>query len=199
MPATATAIRNIRPSTLALSDELSNQVSALLQSALACIANDDSIALDLLQKATRLMRPSDIVSDAGPSQENSRIQLGGLAPWQVKRLKTYVAENIATQISLFEMATLVKLSTSYFSSAFKVSFGISPHNYVVAQRVEFAKHQMRSTDCPLCEIALDCGLADQAHLSRVFRRLTGTTPSAWRRHSAGANLTTAPQTSSAPH
>jgi AraC family transcriptional regulator len=75
----------------------------------------------------------------------------------------------------------VKLSTSYFSSAFKTSFGLSPHNYIVAQRVEFAKQLMLNTSAPLCEIALDCGLADQAHLSRVFRRLTGTTPSAWRR------------------
>ena len=40
---------------------------------------------------------------------------------------------------------------------------------------------MLSTDAPLSEIALDCGLADQAHLSRLFRRIVGETPRAWRR------------------
>jgi AraC-like DNA-binding protein len=48
--------------------------------------------------------------------------------------------------------------------------------------VEYAKQRMLTTNAPLCEIALDCGLADQSHLSRVFRRVTGTTPSAWRRY-----------------
>jgi AraC-like DNA-binding protein len=43
---------------------------------------------------------------------------------------------------------------------------------------------MIESNAPLCEIALDCGLADQAHLCRVFRRMTGTTPSVWRRFAA---------------
>nr|WP_246691032.1 helix-turn-helix transcriptional regulator [Neorhizobium alkalisoli] len=76
------------------------------------------------------------------------------------------------------------MSTSYFSTAFKVSFGMSPHNYILSRRIGHAKLRMIESDAPLCEIALDCGLADQAHLCRVFRRITGTTPSSWRRLAA---------------
>ncbi len=104
-----------------------------------------------------------------------------MAPWQVARVKRYVEDNMSRTVAINELAELARLSTSYFSAAFKTSFGLSPHSYVIAQRVERAKQLMLSTDAPLCEIALDCGLADQAHLSRIFRRATGTTPSAWRR------------------
>ncbi|SFB16544.1 AraC-type DNA-binding protein [Rhizobium sp. NFR07] len=107
---------------------------------------------------------------------------GGLAPWQVKKVKQYIGARISHGIPLDELAQQVRLSTSYFSTAFKATFGISPHSYIVACRVEHAKQRMLNTEAPLCEIALDCGLADQSHLSRVFRRVTGTTPSAWRRH-----------------
>ncbi|AYD02512.1 AraC family transcriptional regulator [Neorhizobium sp. NCHU2750] len=107
---------------------------------------------------------------------------GGLAPWQVKKIRQHIEARIGHGIPLDELAQLVRLSTSYFSSAFKSTFGVSPHSYIVCCRVDHAKYRMLTSDAPLCEIALDCGLADQSHLSRVFRRVTGTTPSAWRRH-----------------
>lgn len=184
MSVTALAIRkNSQPhlDIIKLNHAASSEVSELLLSAITCIENDEAIALDFVKKASKLLRPHYGISDAGVTRQNLAIVVGGLAPWQIGRLKTYIAERISSQISLHELAQLVNLSTSYFSSAFKASVGLSPHNYIVAQRVEFAKQLMLNTNAPLCEIALDCGLADQAHLSRVFRRLTGTTPSAWRR------------------
>jgi len=60
---------------------------------------------------------------------------------------------------------------------------MSPHNYIVSRRVEYAKDRMANSNDSLSVIALDCGLSDQAHLSRIFRRAMGTTPSAWRRFS----------------
>jgi len=113
-----------------------------------------------------------------------RGMVGGLAPWQVKKVKQHIEARIGHGIPLDELAQLVRLSTSYFSTAFKSTFGVSPHNYIVSCRVDHAKYRMLSSNAPLCEIALDCGLADQSHLSRVFRRVTGTTPSAWRRYAS---------------
>jgi AraC-like DNA-binding protein len=57
---------------------------------------------------------------------------------------------------------------------------------VIRRRVERAQGLMLSTDAPLSAIALDCGLADQAHLSRLFRRIVGESPRAWRRARLGA-------------
>lgn len=123
-----------------------------------------------------------LVEPVASSEPEKQVATGGLAPWQVKKVKQYIDERISHGIPLDELAQQVRLSTSYFSAAFKATFGVPPHNYVVSCRVEHAKQRMMTTNAPLCEIALDCGLADQSHLSRVFRRVTGTTPSAWRRY-----------------
>ena len=164
--------------------ETSIKVSALLLNAVKLLEEDETIAIDLVNQAssllgTRMVDGNDVAD---------RIVVGGLAPWQIKRVCRFIDERISYTISLDEMARQVKLSTSYFSAAFKNSFGVSPHNYVIKRRVEFAKDKMLNSNAPLCEIALDCGLSDQAHLSRVFRRITGTTPSAWRRYQTRPNV-----------
>lgn len=164
-----------------VSSDTSNEISLLLLKAITCVQLDEAVAIDLVKKASTLLHPIGIVDG---ERDKERVATGGLAPWQVKRLHRFIEEHIAQPISLDDLAQLVKLSVSYFSTAFKASFGTSPHNYIILRRVEFAKQRMLLSDAPLCEIALDCGLADQAHLSRIFRRVTGTTPSAWRRYSS---------------
>ncbi|WP_225890025.1 helix-turn-helix domain-containing protein [Indioceanicola profundi] len=58
----------------------------------------------------------------------------------------------------------------------------------VWQRIERAKHLMLTTDEPLARIALDCGLADQSHLTRLFRTRVGMSPQSWRREQGAALL-----------
>lgn len=153
------------------------EVSELLLRAIRCVERDEAVTIDLIKRVSSLLGPHE-VADASPA---NAIVVGGLAPWQAKRVSGYIAERIAHAISLPDLAGVAKLSTSYFSAAFKVSFGMSPHAYIIHQRVALAKDRMLHSEAPLCEIALDCGLSDQAHLSRIFRKVTGTTPSAWRR------------------
>jgi AraC-like DNA-binding protein len=105
----------------------------------------------------------------------------GLAPWQRARITSYVDANLAKRLSTAELAALVRLSTSHFRRAFKASLGCSPHEYVIQCRIARAKTLMLETGISLAQIALECGLADQAHLSRLFRRRVGISPSAWRR------------------
>ncbi len=164
---------------LGVFQQRASDVSQLLARAIHCVDHDEAIAIDLVKRASMLLKPSPAVSARPVSRE--RAASGGLAPWQVARVKRFVEDNMARSVAIDELAELARLSTSYFSAAFKTSFGLSPHTYIIAQRVERAKQLMLSTNAPLCEIALDCGLSDQAHLSRIFRRATGTTPSAWRR------------------
>ncbi len=73
------------------------------------------------------------------------------------------------------------MSTSYFSKAFKGSFGKTVQDYLHQRRVERAQELMLSTDNMLSQIALDCGFCDQAHLSRMFQRSVGVSPARWRR------------------
>ncbi|MDM9627537.1 AraC family transcriptional regulator [Rhizobium sp. S152] len=167
-----------------LTIEASTEISRLVMHAISLVESDELIAIDLMKKASILLRPSA----SSEPETRRRSSTGGLAPWQVNRVKKYIEENLSLAISLDELAQLIRLSTSYFSAAFKVSFDMSPHNYIVSRRVEHAKRRMANSRDSLSEIALDCGLSDQAHLSRIFRRATGTTPSAWRRFSVSQDV-----------
>lgn len=126
-----------------------------------------------LEKARALLR-----------SERKPEQACGLAPWQMKRVSQFVETHLSSTIRCEDMAALCRLSVSHFSKSFRQSFGIPPHAYVQRQRVELAKRLLSEGHEPLAQIALECGLADQAHLSRLFRQATGETPSSFRRRLA---------------
>jgi transcriptional regulator GlxA family with amidase domain len=111
----------------------------------------------------------------------TRFARGGLAPWQLRKIDRYIGENLAQSVQLPALAEQVNLSVSHFNRSFKVARGFTPHQYIVKLRLELAQSLMVRTDHPLCGIALACGLADQAHLTKLFRRHFGETPAAWRR------------------
>jgi AraC family transcriptional regulator len=113
---------------------------------------------------------------AGPAYKR-----GGFAPWQKRRIESYLLDHLEQSVSIRSLARTVSLSASHFCRAFKQSFGQTPHSYLTGLRVERAKKMMLATAEPLSQIALSCGLADQAHLCKLFRRLVGQTPSVWRR------------------
>jgi len=109
------------------------------------------------------------------------LKSGGLAPWQAKRVKQYIDERLSERLNTSQLAALVRLSENHFARAFKMSLGLPPHAYVVQRRIMRAQALILETDLPLSQVALESGMADQAHLSRLFRRFFGDTPSACRR------------------
>ena len=131
-----------------------------------------------------------LLEAATPTNDNNRttarrtLKSGGLAPWQAKRVAIHVREHIGSRMKTRELAELVKLSLSHFSRSFAVSFRETPAAYVMRQRLRLARQRMLTTDLSLAEVALDCGFYDQAHFSRVFRRIVGISPLAWRRQFA---------------
>ena len=106
---------------------------------------------------------------------------GGLAPWQRRKIDRYVREHLERPVQIDELAEQIPLSVSHFCRAFKETFGDTPHAYLIRLRVETAQEMMLATAEPLSQIALASGFADQAHLSKQFRRVVGDSPSAWRR------------------
>jgi transcriptional regulator GlxA family with amidase domain len=107
---------------------------------------------------------------------------GGLAPWQRRKLDRFLAANLTRTMRLEELAEQVSLSASYFCRAFKETFGETPHEHIIRQRLLRAQEMMLDTAMPLAQIALACGFADQPHFCKIFRRVTGETPAAWRRY-----------------
>ena len=112
---------------------------------------------------------------------------GGLAPWQIRKLTTFVDANLDRTITTRCLADLARLSSFHFCRAFRDSFGDSPHGYVIRRRMERAQGLMLTTSASLGQIAADCGLADQAHFNKLFRKFAGVSPGAWRRAKKSAS------------
>jgi AraC-like DNA-binding protein len=106
---------------------------------------------------------------------------GGLTARQLRRAKEILTSNLDGRMPLRQVAQECGLSASYFSRAFHRSEGTAPHNWLLARRVDVAKEKLRDPRLTLAQVALECGFADQSHLTRVFTRLVGVTPGAWRR------------------
>jgi AraC-like DNA-binding protein len=109
---------------------------------------------------------------------------GGLAPWRARRVSAFIEANIEQRMTAGDAARVVNLSTSHFSRAFKRSFGQTVHGFIMRKRIERAQQLMLSTSDELSSIAISCGLSDQSHLTRWFRRVVGETPGSWRRAAA---------------
>jgi AraC family transcriptional regulator len=106
---------------------------------------------------------------------------GGLAPWQLKRAQDRMRAALAQSLSIPAVAAACGLSPSHFARAFRRSTGVSPHAWLVRQRIARAKDLMRTRDLSLGDIAFACGFADQSHFTRVFARAERMSPGRWRR------------------
>lgn len=148
----------------------------LLVEAMSLLGHDGDGVRRLLDRTMALLGDDDA------DEEHPAIaRLAGLAPWRAQRAIVFVEQRLSTNIRAAELARDARLSRSYFSRSFKMTFGVAPNIYVLRRRVALAQEMMRTTDEPLCQVSAACGFSDQAHFSRVFRRFIGTSPRAWRR------------------
>jgi AraC-like DNA-binding protein len=160
---------------------MSTTIASLIESAAASFEVDRDAARQFLLRASALLRAGKAVQERWVRPPQARSPAGQLATWQVNRVVAYIEANLATGMQAKDLAAVVNLSTSHFFRGFKVSTGMTPFEYVAHRRVELALKLMRTTRDPLSQIAFQCGLCDQSHLCRLFRRLVGQTPDAWRR------------------
>ena len=156
----------------------------LLDRAGEALGRDKSGAHHHIQIAAALLRAQ---SESNSAQRGRLPGTGrrALAPWQVDRATRFIDANLQKKITISDVAALTRLSASHFSRAFRATVGEAPHAYIMRRRVERAQRLIRVTNQPLVEIALECGFADQAHLTKLFRRVVGICPGAWRRMQGG--------------
>jgi AraC-like DNA-binding protein len=121
-------------------------------------------------------------SDRGPR----KIPRGGFAAWRSRRLAAHVDANLSGKIVIKDLAASLDMSVGHFCRAFKRTFGMPARIWIRQRRIELAQGLMLATGASLSEIALTCGMSDQSHFTRSFRRIVGETPSSWRltRHGA---------------
>ena len=97
------------------------------------------------------------------------------------RAKEMLGSRLDGEVSVADVADACRLSRSYFIRAFRETTGQTPHQWLLAQRIELARTLLAGSQLPLAEVAAACGFADQSHFTRVFAQGVGTSPGRWRR------------------
>ena len=106
---------------------------------------------------------------------------GGLAEWQRRAVIEFINDTLDRNISLEDLANLVRLSPNHFCQAFAQSMGMPPHQYQRRQRVERAKLLLADADRSITEVAMAVGYSAPSNFATAFRRVTGLTPRDFRR------------------
>lgn len=104
---------------------------------------------------------------------------GGLPKWFVQAGEL-IHDQFIEPLSVSDIANRVDVHPVHLARTFRKHFGCSIGDYIRKLRVERACHQLSSTRLSLAEIAVQAGFYDQGHLTRIFKRLTGTTPGRYR-------------------
>ena len=105
---------------------------------------------------------------------------GSLSPAKLARAQELLLEKADLGVSIEEVANECDLSRG-FIRAFSRTTGRTPHQWLLEQRVTRARELIETSDMTLADIAIACGFADQSHLNRIFARIVGHPPGAWRR------------------
>jgi AraC family transcriptional regulator len=165
----------------AILDPLLEQLAIAITNALRDGAAEDGLYIDTVAQmmAVHLAR-----SHSSRSRPVRILPARPLSGWKMRRVIEYIEDNLEGDLSLQAMAAEVDISPLYLARAFKSAVGQSPHQYVLARRIERAKELLRNTDLPVVDVALSSGFSSQSHLSHWFIRQVGVSPAVYRRQAA---------------
>jgi AraC family transcriptional regulator len=108
------------------------------------------------------------------------LQFGGLPAHRLRRVTEFIDGNLENDLSLAEIAQAAELSPYHFARSFKQTTGLTPIQFLMQRRIEYAKSMLTESELPIVEIGLSAGFKNQSHFTTLFRKLTTMTPKAYR-------------------
>lgn len=99
--------------------------------------------------------------------------------FKLERAADFIREHCTQLLRLEDICAAAQLSPSYLIRTFKQHYGMTPHAFVVNQRIQFARDQLRNGKL-IADVALEAGFADQAHFQRAFKQHLAATPGQYR-------------------
>ena len=154
--------------------------SRLLTSAAEMLDGNETLDILFRQQLTDLLATRLLAAHAGAPTTVQPV-VGGLAPKVLLRAIERLRSDSDADVSLAALAAEAGLSRFHFCRAFKESTGLSPHAWLRQHRLEQAMQMLRDTDVSVVTIAVTLGYASQTAFAAAFKRLTGDTPTDWRR------------------
>jgi AraC family transcriptional regulator len=104
-----------------------------------------------------------------------------LPHWRMRRIAEYVEAHLTESILVADLASLVGVSAGHLHRAFRATLGVTPLDYIVQKRIQRAAAILAREQLPITQLALRVGISSPGHFARAFRRVTGASPSAYRR------------------
>ncbi len=165
------------------------EINEIEQSVLVLIvtaSGDGEVAVQTLRNGASdyLKKPSEkkmLPASETPAQQgrpSSRVTLGQYH--KIQQALHFINNNYRSNIRLGSVATEAGMSPSHFSRIFKKVMGLSYQDYLNSRRITKAKNLLRTSPRSISEIAVSLGFADTTGFGRIFKKLTGQTPSAYR-------------------
>jgi AraC family transcriptional regulator len=167
----------------AVDDPMTSQLLDLIDQE---VTHGDRASSLFIEHALDMLYMQLIRAHASHGPIEARPPRRGLAPWQVKRVTSYMRDRLDQDVSLGELAVLVGLSRFHFCTAFRLATGCTPHQWFTAQRMARARQLLGDPALLITDVALAVGYATPSAFSASFRRLVGATPSEYRRQRASA-------------
>ncbi|WP_213804308.1 AraC family transcriptional regulator [Granulicella sp. dw_53] len=119
-----------------------------------------------------------------PSRKKGDLYSGSSLPkHSLRRVLEFIDQDVSAELSLEALANESGYSRGHFLRMFHRATGMTPHQYVIKKRVDYAMALLKQRESRLADIATACGFSSQAHLTRTFYEHTGVTPGEYRRES----------------
>ena len=144
-------------------------------------AVDPGFASSLFAEAIGMEIALEIVRYDDARRVDGGLRHGGLAPWQMRRLESYIHDNLSDDLSLSELAGLLGISVRHLSRAVKQARGVSVHRWIAERRFAEARRLLSETDLPIHEIAQRSAFRSASAFTAAFRSASGIAPGEFRR------------------
>ncbi len=124
----------------------------------------------------------DHIASNSKNLSESLDNTNNLLNWEnIQNAITYIDKHFDEEIKIDDLINMTNLSRSSFFSKFKSYTGMSAMEYIIIRRIETAVFKLRNTNLSVLTIAQDCGFTNLSNFNRIFKKITGTTPSKYRK------------------